>query len=994
MPSVHVLFRRIAVSSVAFLVVLCLAPAGSARASDEAPPSATPADPSASRLYHSVMGYFDSFHGKVLEKGQKQVRPGERRRSGKAFNTEDTEPRGAVEMEKRLALMRAERKEWDLAAQSLERAVKTASGMAATEEAQQLQGFLRTAREKSQQVAQEGASLPGESSNSIGMRLVCLPGGAFTMGSSTAEIRRIRNDWNVEENLVQPESPAHSVKISLPFLVGKYPVTVGQFRLFVSETAYRTVAEGQGWGWVYDKAKKHWTKKSGASWKNPGFEIWDDQPVTMICHADAEVFCEWLSKKEGRRYHLPTEAQWEYAARGGQEGRRYPWGDDYPDGSKANLADRNSPVPWADFTLDDHSAGPSPVGSYDPNGFGLYDMVGNVWNFCADYYDSKAYEGTASKVSVDPTVAVKGVKRVTRGGNWAFGAGIARNAFRYGVEMDLCTDISGFRVAAMASGNDEPINTANRKILSPELATEAQVSELVDRVKELSEAGRRLEARRLVDRLKLSNSAVRDSLQQHQGFVKDVLYSMIDQSGDKSHQSLTNSLGMKMIRIPAGAFVMGSSESDIAWAMTTLSQAQPVTLENEFPFHKVRITRPFFISSTEVTVALFRTFVDETGYITDAEDSKGGQVFNIKDGRFEQKAGTWWKEPGWTISDDQPVVMVSFNDAQAFAEWLTAKEKIPYKLPTEAQWEYAARGGIPMAQFPWGDAVPDGKRADYADKNTEFEWRDRDADDGYKHVAPVGSYPANGFGLYDMAGNAIEWVRDYYGEDYYRFTPEIDPEGPGHGEFKVTKGGDWTFSAVGLRCAFRGWSRPDLAFYNTGFRVVIETASLQRPFDFAANFLTREWVPGPDQREVTAAVAKEKERQTKASPPTTAPPPPKSIPDAASVKGVMILDFTPKSDAKKAGLTRGDIIIEYEGTGDLTTDKLLALTGRTKKDKARPVVVFVRDGQEYSVRVAPGILGISVMDTVVRVSPRRTEPAPHREPLDDKDKKLKPKDWT
>jgi len=258
----------------------------------------------------------------------------------------------------------------------------------------------------------------------------------------------------------------------------------------------------------------------------------------------------------------------------------------------------------------------------------------------------------------------------------------------------------------------------------------------------------------------------------------------------------------------------------------------------------------------------------------------------------------------------------------------------------------------------------------------------------------LGSYPPNGFGLYDMAGNVSEWVRDYYGEDYYRFTPEIDPEGPGHGESKVTKGGDWTFSGVGLRCAFRGWSRPDLAFYNTGFRVVIETANVQRPFDFAADFLTREWVPGPDQREVTAALAKEKERQAAASPASASPPRPKSIPDTVSVRGVMILDFTPKSDAKKAGLARGDIIIEYDGTGDLTSDKLLALTGRTKKEKAKPVMIIVRDGQEYSVRVAPGILGISVMDTVVRLAPRRPEPSPQREQLEDKDKKAKPKDWT
>ncbi len=273
-----------------------------------------------------------------------------------------------------------------------------------------------------------------------------------------------------------------------------------------------------------------------------------------------------------------------------------------------------------------------------------------------------------------------------------------------------------------------------------------------------------------------------------------------------------------MVRIPAGNFVMGSSESDIAWAMGTLAQGQPVSLENEYPFHKVRISRPFYISSNEVTVGQFRKFVEETGYVTDGEDAKGGQTFNAQNRRFEKKDGTSWKNPGWTVTSDMPVSMASYNDAQAFVEWLSAKEKLPYKLPTEAQWEYAARGGLPNAPFPWGDQLPDGRRANYADKSTDFEWRDRTADDGHKYVAPVGNYEPNGYGLYDMAGNVLEWVRDYYGEDYYKFSPEIDPEGPGHGEFRVMKGGEWTFGPVNLRCAFRGWSRPDMAFQERGIQ--------------------------------------------------------------------------------------------------------------------------------------------------------------------------------
>ncbi|MBI5249215.1 MAG: SUMF1/EgtB/PvdO family nonheme iron enzyme, partial [Desulfomonile tiedjei] len=306
--------------------------------------------------------------------------------------------------------------------------------------------------------------------------------------------------------------------------------------------------------------------------------------------------------------------------------------------------------------------------------------------------------------------------------------------------------------------------------------------------------------------------------------------------------------------------------------------------------------------------------------------------------------------------------------------------------------EYAARGGLPNAQVPWGDQLPDARRANYADKSTDFEWRDRTADDGHKYVAPVGTYEPNGYGLYDMAGNALEWVRDYYGEDYYKFSPEIDPEGPGHGEFRVMKGGEWTFGPVNLRCAFRGWSRPDLGFQNSGFRVAIDLSNPVRPFHFAANFLTKEWIPDSDQRVVATAVAKEKDR----SQPTVArvPQPAEKAAANPTVKGLMVLSFSPKSDARKVGMIKGDVIIEYDGARDLTADKFLAMTAVSRRDKTRPLVVFVRDGYEYSVRLNPGFMGVSVMDTVVSGPFKRPEPQQERIPEDDKDKKSKHLDWT
>jgi hypothetical protein len=302
-----------------------------------------------------------------------------------------------------------------------------------------------------------------------------------------------------------------------------------------------------------------------------------------------------------------------------------------------------------------------------------------------------------------------------------------------------------------------------------------------------------------------------------------------------------------------------------------------------------------------------------------------------------------------------------------------------------------------MAQFPWGDALPDGHKANYADRNVEFEWRDRFADDGYETVSPVGNYEANGFGLYDMAGNVLEWVRDYYGEDYYRMTPEVDPEGPGQGENRVTKGGEWTFGPVNMRCAFRGWSRPDMAFYNTGFRVAIDFANTRRVFHFTQNFLTNEWVPGPDQRDVAQAVAKEQERRKKAAQATKSTKTPKkpAIVVRPAITGVKIFDFSPRSDGRKADMEVGDVIIEYDGVRELSAQKFFALCGRSKKERTRPVVVFIRDGYEHSVRTAPGFLGISVINTRIRGPFKKPKtPRRRRRRDDDRDRGSKRLDWT
>jgi formylglycine-generating enzyme required for sulfatase activity len=954
-----------------------------------------PDRPNPARLFESISAYLDGLHGKGIQSRTEKTYPSAQLRDPGAIAPEtmsvQKEFQKDLTADKKLTMDRIGRQDWDLAVVSLRRGQEAALRTASAQESEKLDRLEKFLGRQMRKASAPDSLRSGEIENSVGMKLVVLPSGTFTMGSSDSEIRRVRIDWNVEENMVRPETPAHKVSLSKPFLMGKYGVTVGQFKKFADETGYKTVAEKQGWGWVYDKELKHWERREGVSWRNPGSKMSDDYPVTMICYADAEAFCNWLSKREGRKYELPSEAQWEYAARGGKEGKRFPWGDDYPDGRMLNMADRRSPVPWADRTIDDRSEGPAPVGSYAPNGFGLYDMAGNLWHWCSDYFVPRAYQNRGSSGITDPQGPKSGSKRTVRGGNWAFGAGEARNAFRFGLEANLCTDLTGFRVVSAARQDEVPVSTRNSQVDWERILGEGPFDGVVNSVKKLVAQGRRMEARRLVDGFQKIQGPM--ELGDSSDFIVEVLDALIDLTEDKSIEAFVNSLGMRMVRAPSGSFVMGSSESDIAWAMATLAQEQPISLENEYPFHKVRISRPFFVSQTEVTVEQFRAFVDATGYRTDAEEAGGGQVFNTRANRFEQKDGSSWKNPGWAVSPSEPVTMVSYDDAQAFVEWLSAKDKLPYKLPTEAQWEYAARGGLPIAQFPWGDGVPDGQRANYADRNTDFEWRDRDADDGYKNVAPVGSYSANGFGLYDMAGNVIEWVRDYSLEDYYRFTPEVDPEGPGHGENRVTKGGDWASGATSLRCAFRGWSRSDLAFNNTGFRVIVDLSSPQHPFHLAENFLSREWVPGPDQRAVAEAVAKEKERQARteaASRKTAARKPVVEF----TVRGLVVLEAPAKSDAAKAGMLKGDVIIEYNGITDLTAETFTEAAAATKRDKIRPIVVFVRDGVEYSVRVGPGFSGMTVSETVVKGPFKKDVPAQDKQREQERNRRTRPEQWT
>ena len=234
--------------------------------------------------------------------------------------------------------------------------------------------------------------------DSLGMKLVPVPAGEFLMGNShsAAEEVALFGHYQVKLNAdnFKDEYPRHRVRITKPFYMGVYHITVGQFRQFVDDTSYKTDGEKSGKAWGYDAASGNRLEGPQYTWRKTGFEQSDDHPVVNVSWNDAMAFCQWLSRKTGQTYRLPTEAEWEYACRAGTT-TRYASGDD-PEtlATVANVGDAALKVKFpTDVTIraSDGYVFTSPVGQFLPNAFGLYDMHGNAWQWCADWYADTYY---------------------------------------------------------------------------------------------------------------------------------------------------------------------------------------------------------------------------------------------------------------------------------------------------------------------------------------------------------------------------------------------------------------------------------------------------------------------------------------------------------------------------------------------------------------------------------------------------------------------------
>lgn len=280
---------------------------------------------------------------------------------------------------------------------------------------------------------------------------------------------------------------------------------------------------------------------------------------------------------------------------------------------------------------------------------------------------------------------------------------------------------------------------------------------------------------------------------------------------------IKNDVGMTLRFVPPGTFTMGSPVSEIG------REAQ------ETP-HEVELTRGFYLGAHEVTLGQFKQFVAETKFHTDGErDGKGGYGID-ESGKIERMHAKFtWKSPGFEQTDNHPVVNVSWTDAKAFCNWLSARESKSYRLPSEAEWEYACRAGTKTA-YSHGDAAEGladvGNGADGSARAKFPEWsKGIKAMDGHVFAAPVGRYKPNALGLHDMHGNVWEWCEDWYVPNSYPRDKQVNPTGPVSGNARVQRGGGWSSDTNRLRSAARIGRDPS-AYRGCylGFRVVLEQA--------------------------------------------------------------------------------------------------------------------------------------------------------------------------
>jgi formylglycine-generating enzyme required for sulfatase activity len=521
----------------------------------------------------------------------------------------------------------------------------------------------------------------------VKLEMVLIPAGKFMMGSTKEEVEKAietdsffksRSEKEINKivnvrKVVSSEMPKHEVMITKPTYMSKYEVTQEQ---------WESVMEN-----------------------NPSTVKGAKLPVTDVSWNECQYFINNLNKMTKGNYKLPSEAEWEYACRAGTATA-------YSCGDQITQKDSNFGG--------DKSASVKPVGGYKPNAFGLYDMHGNVWEWCEDWYGH--YPPGAV---IDPIGPEAGVSRVLRGGSFDHFSELAlRSSNRYH-STELTTSFKnpniGFRLAKSIGSKLE--------IKKPEHFTFKKLLEVP-----FTEANAKIIQKETAARL---NKSVE---------VKEIY--------------------LELVLIPAGKFLRGSNKIPLD-PFSNIKIEQPN--ENEVPQHEVTLTKPYYMGKYEVTQEQWFEIMGEN-----PSRNKGRKL---------------------------PVTDVSWEDCQDFIKNLNAKTEGGYRLPTEAEWEYACRAGTTTA-YSFGDILT----LTNSDANTGLS----------RGTKAVGSYRPNAFGLYDMHGNVEECCEDWYGA--YPAGAVIDPKGPATGTRRVYRGGSLG-GLPSVASSYREFNIPTLRGSLHGFRL-------------------------------------------------------------------------------------------------------------------------------------------------------------------------------
>ncbi|WP_242030278.1 formylglycine-generating enzyme family protein, partial [Microcystis wesenbergii] len=497
--------------------------------------------------------------------------------------------------------------------------------------------------------------------NGLTLEMVGLPAGQFLMGSPDSDPDA--ESW---------EKPQHQVQVN-SFAIGKYPVTQAQYQAVMGT--------------------------------NPsGFENNPQNPVEQVSWDDAQAFCQKLSQITGKTYRLPTEAEWEYACRAGTTTRYY-FGDD---------ANQLGDYAWYSGNSQQTT---HPVGQKRPNAFGLYDMHGNVWEWCEDNWHN-SYQNAPSDGSA--WLIKDNDYQIVRGGSWYGLPNLCRSAYRnFNYRRGNIVNYFGFRVVCVpnVTSTQLPIATVTSTPL-PKVAPPAPSSPPPPPAKLTP-------------------------------FT----------------ENLPNGLTLEMVGLPAGQFLMGSPDSD--------RDAR----DFEKPQHPVKINS-FAIGKYPVTQA-----------------------------QYQAVMGT---NPSHFYNNPQnPVERISWNHAQAFCQKLSQITGKTYRLPTEAEWEYACRAGT-TTRFYFGDD---------ANQSGNYAWYYKNSQ---QTTHPVGQKRPNAWGLYDMHGNVWEWCEDDWHDNYIGAPKDGSAWLTNDNDYQILRGGSWYDVPDDCRSAFRyyNYRRGNLFNYYIGFRVV------------------------------------------------------------------------------------------------------------------------------------------------------------------------------